>query len=515
MLDPKLEIVAVTDAYLRATMTRREDILGRGCFDVFPDNPAESEATGVRNLRSSLERVLQTKAPDRMAVQKYDIRRPDGTFEVRYWSPLNVPVLDAAGELAFIIHRVEDVTKLIAESARTEALTERSVHMQAELVRGAQELQRVNDELRMTNEALGRTQRFLDAVVENIPNMVFVKDAKQLAFELFNRAGEQLLGLPRAQLLGKTDFDFFPRDEAEFFQRKDRETLASGKLLDIPEEPIQTGSGRRWLHTKKVPILDEHGEPQYLLGISEEITELKAAQDALRRAHDETAALNNELEAFSYSVSHDLRAPLRSIDGFSQAVLEDYGSRIDPPGRDMLERIRNGAQRMGLLIDDLLRLSRVTRSPLMRAPVNLSELSRGIVDEIKKAEPQREVEVVIADGLVVNGDGPLLRVAMENLWSNAWKFTSKTPKARIELGVLLDAAGARTYFLRDNGAGFDMAYAKRLFSPFQRLHGATEYPGTGIGLATVSRIVQRHGGRVWADAVRDQGATFFFQLEQP
>src|SRR5690606_4770977 len=194
--------------------------------------------------------------------------------------------------------------------------------------------------------------------------MVFVKDAETLSFIRFNRAGERLIGVSREQLLGKSDYDLFPADQARFFQEKDRQTLHGKVLVDIPEEPIGTPAGQRWLHTKKVPILDDSGEPRYLLGISEDITELKQAREALERSREKADELNRELEAFSYSVAHDLRSPLRSIDGFSQALLEDCCEQLDGTGRKYLGYVRESAQLMGQLIDDILTLSRVSRSEL-------------------------------------------------------------------------------------------------------------------------------------------------------
>jgi light-regulated signal transduction histidine kinase (bacteriophytochrome) len=232
--------------------------------------------------------------------------------------------------------------------------------------------------------------------------------------------------------------------------------------------------------------------------------------EVFRRAQEIQAA-NQELEAFSYSVSHDLRAPLRSIDGFSQALVEDYAARLDEHGREYLHRIREAAQRMGRLIDGMLSLSRVTRAVLAREPVPLSAEARAIAAELKRSDPARQVEFVIAPGVIADGDGRLLRIVLENLLGNAWKFTAKTRDARIEFGTTRD--GERpTYFVRDNGAGFDMKYAEKLFRAFQRLHSADEFPGTGIGLATVQRIIHRHGGRVWAEAEEQRGATFYFTL---
>jgi signal transduction histidine kinase len=234
------------------------------------------------------------------------------------------------------------------------------------------------------------------------------------------------------------------------------------------------------------------------------------------RVLDRTAQLsvaNKELEAFSYSVSHDLRAPLRAIDGFSQALLEDSGDTLAVTSRDHLERVRKASRRMSELIEDLLALSRVTRAEMSRHRVDLSEMAREVTAELYRANPGREgVECVIAEGMVVDGDARLLRAALENLLGNAWKFTGKHARARIEVGVLEQADGRRAYFVRDDGAGFDMNLAGKLFDAFQRLHSASDFVGTGIGLATVQRIIKRHGGEIWAESAPEQGATFYFTL---
>jgi signal transduction histidine kinase len=226
----------------------------------------------------------------------------------------------------------------------------------------------------------------------------------------------------------------------------------------------------------------------------------------------ELTAVNKELESFSYSVSHDLRSPLRSIDGFSQALLEDYSDKLDEKGKDYLHRARSAAQRMSHLIDDLLNLSRVTRSEMRHETVDLSTLARKVTAELQKTQPGRHVEFVITEGLTVNGDTALLRVALENMLGNAWKFTGKQPKARIEFGVT-HHEGKPTYYVRDDGVGFDMTYVGKIFAPFQRLHSNDEFPGTGIGLATVQRIILRHGGKVWAEGAVGKEATFYFTLE--
>lgn len=268
---------------------------------------------------------------------------------------------------------------------------------------------------------------------------------------------------------------------------------------------------------------DTNGELSLLIrAFNEMLAQIQLRDDALQRAQDDLelrvedrtkqlAAANKELEAFSYSVSHDLRAPLRSIDGFSQAVLEDYGDQIDSAGKEYLQRVRSATQRMAQLIDDLLNLSRVTRTEMRPEAFDLSTMAKSIAEDLRKTEPGRPVEFLIQEDLTANGDLRLLRVVMENLLGNAWKYTSRHEHARIEFGR--QSTGDRdAFFVRDDGAGFDPRHAARLFGAFQRLHGMTEFPGVGVGLATVQRIIHRHGGEIWAESEVEKGATFYFTL---
>jgi PAS domain S-box-containing protein len=258
-----------------------------------------------------------------------------------------------------------------------------------------------------------------------------------------------------------------------------------------------------------------------------DITERKQTQEALRHQAEgverhrrelanfnaELTAANQELEAFSYSVSHDLRGPLRGIDGFSLALLEDCGDKLDAQGKDYLHRVRASTQRMGLLIDDILKLSQVTRAEMCHELVDLSGMARSVLCELAEAQPNRHVEIKIKERLSASGDSRLLRIALENLLGNAWKFTSKMEAAHIQFDEAA-SNGTPIFYVRDDGAGFDSAYAKRMFGAFQRLHDKDEFPGTGIGLATVQRIVHRHGGRIWAEGAVGGGATFYFTLAE-
>jgi PAS domain S-box-containing protein len=278
--------------------------------------------------------------------------------------------------------------------------------------------------------------------------------------------------------------------------------------------------GRYWQMTG-IPVVDDSGEMVGVLDTALDISELKAAEleniklqnDLEQRVIERTAQLeasNRELDAFAYSVSHDLRAPLRAMGGFSEILQSDYGAKLDDQGKHYLDRIQKAAERMGELIDDLLILSRVTRVDLQYGQVNISEMTAEIIAELQAAEPERSVFVEIAAGMTARGDRNLLHLALENLLGNAWKFSSGNSQARIEVGCAIEEKN--TFYVADNGAGFDMNYADKLYVPFQRLHGTGEFPGTGIGLSIVYRIITRHGGKIWAESEVGNGASFFFTI---
>jgi PAS domain S-box-containing protein len=374
-------------------------------------------------------------------------------------------------------------------------------------------------ERRAVENRLYEANRFLESLLENIPAMVFAKDAQTLRFVRFNQAGEQLLGHPRSALLGKSDADFFPPEQAEFFTRKDREVLGSQQLLDIPEEEIDTREqGRRILHTRKVPVLDARGEPVLLLGISIDITSEKANErrilalnEQLRRHSQLLESSNRELESFSYSVSHDLRAPLRAINGFARLLQLDCALQLGEHGARYLNTICNASEQMGRLIDDLLEFSRLGRQNLDCDSVDMTVLARDALRDILNSRDGTPPAVVIEALPDIRGDRRLLRLTWLNLLDNAVKYAGSMSQPHITVTARAECDEV-VYRVRDNGIGFDMQYYDKLFGVFQRLHSSADYPGTGVGLAIAQRVVARHGGRIWAESAPGQGATFYFAL---
>jgi PAS domain S-box-containing protein len=382
VLTPDLTIVTASDAYTRATMTTREGIVGRELFEVFPDNPDDPGATGVSNLRASLDRVRRNAVPDTMAIQKYDVRRPDGVFEEHYWSPINSPVLGVDRRIEYIIHRVEDVTDFVRQKTRTPGK---------------------DDPLHARMDQM----------------------------------------------------------EAEIFQS-----------------------------TQKVQM-----------------------------ANQQLEAANKELEAFSYSVSHDLRAPLRSVDGYVRMLQEDYGRLLDAEGNRLISVVSSEAKRMGRLIDDLLAFSRMGRQHMERIPIDMTDLAQAMIERVRNGLRPALRRFDLKPLPPALGDLAMLRQVFVNLLSNAVKFSAHQPEQIIEVGSVVGLPstsalppGETIYYVKDNGAGFDEKYRDKLFGVFQRLHSEAEFEGTGVGLALVQRIIQRHGGRVWAEGRVGMGATFYFTL---
>ncbi|MCL4500593.1 MAG: ATP-binding protein [Deltaproteobacteria bacterium] len=372
------------------------------------------------------------------------------------------------------------------------------------------------------------SERRVQRMTEKVPEMLFellVYPDGSLQFTYVSRQSRTIFAQPPDALLDNPNLIFtamHPDDRPGFLA-------------------ILTGAAAEGQHlSKEIRCLTPAGQERYILfhaqaGLQEDggkvldgafldITERKQAEEEVRKLNEEleqrvkerTAQLeeaNKELESFAYSVSHDLRAPLRAIDGFSRILLEDCKDQLDEAAQGYLERITAGSKRMGQLIDDILKLSRLSRTEMTLYRFDLSAMVRGIAVELQEAEPERRVEIIIEDNLMVSASQRLLRVALVNLLENAWKFSTTSPRPRIEFGSNLKD-GERYYFVRDNGPGFKMDYANKIFKPFERLYKESEFPGTGIGLSIVKRIIQRHGGRVWVESAEGQGATFYFSLKE-
>ena len=370
---------------------------------------------------------------------------------------------------------------------------------------------------RRTEEILRENEERFRTLVELAPDAVLNVDSGGL-INLVNSRTEALFGYPRHELLGKSVEMLVPSEYRLNSEAGDwlHSVVDSGTMLEAGREleGLRKDGRRVPIEVRLSPIHTR--DEGVILAIIRNISARKESERAIKALNNQLAekvteltSVNMELEAFSYSVSHDLRAPLRAIDGFSNSLLEDCAGQLDTGARNYLNRICAAAQRMGMLIDDLLNLSRITRTVLTRETVDLSAMVTGILDQLSVTLPDRKVRLKIAAGVMVYADARLVRVALENLLGNAWKFTRHAADAEIEFGAR-EEDGVTVYFLLDNGAGFNMTYVNKLFEPFQRLHTDREYEGTGIGLAIVKRVIQRHGGRIWAEGAPGEGARFYF-----
>ena len=367
-------------------------------------------------------------------------------------------------------------------------------------------------------ESLRREKDFSDATINSLPGFFYLLDETQKIVR-WNTNFAALTGYSEAEIGQLSPKKIFLPDELPVIRQAWLDMLNKGEVAI--EAQLVTREGRTIPHIFSGTFVEISGR-RHVIGVGIDISDKKHAEEQIRKLNEElefrvaerTAELteaNQELESFSYTVSHDLSAPLRSINGFSRILEEDYAALLDATGRNYIQRIQLNTQRMQSLIDNLLTLARISRGEMRRDTVNFSAMAEEIIADLRLLQPQRQVETVIAPGLAADGDGGLLHIVLDNLLRNAWKFTSKHAAARIEMGALSQNQKI-VYFVRDDGAGFDMSYASSLFGAFRRLHSVTDFDGTGIGLASVSRVIQRHGGQIWAESAVEQGATFYFTL---
>lgn len=396
-------------------------------------------------------------------------------------------------ELAFLTKSGKTIPVLISVSAIKDEEGES---------RGLVVVARDISERKKMEQDLRKSEQKYRTLVDNVLVGIGIHQDGKIVFA--NEKLASMLGYTLEEGIGLSIAKLVHPDDRDLIMVRAQRRQMGFTEPDTYEIRLQKKDGRIFYALISNAMIEYNDQPATLMTIAD-LTDAKVREQKLEQ-------VNKELEAFSYSVSHDLRAPLRSIDGFSQALLEDYEDKLETEGKDYLRHVRAATQRMSQLIDDLLNLSRITRAEMCYAKVNLSTLAQEIAAELQKTEPDRQVEFVIGEDISAHGDTHLLRVVLENLLSNAWKFTAKHHRARIEFGVT-QQEDKSVYFVRDDGAGFDMAYVDKIFVPFQRLHAQTEFPGTGIGLATVLRIIHRHGGCIWPEAEVEKGATFYFTLQ--
>jgi PAS domain S-box-containing protein len=460
-----------------------EDLLGRNCTEL---SPREGDEYFEEDRR-----VIESRRPARGIVHRF--RRANGERQVVITD--KYPAFDATGEVSGIVAITRD---LPAPAPAEEDAS-------AEPAPGDRE-QRV----------------LLEAMATTAPVGMFISDVNGRC-SYVNDRWCRIWGVERAEAAAGGWIEAVHPDDRSGVIEDIARSIA-GKRPFTGEFRVRRPDGsHRWVLSRAVPHLDEAGAVLALVGTTTDITSRKRTEEEVARLNRElearvverTAELQSaihELESFCYAVSHDLRGPLRSLDGFSHALLEEYGDKLDATGEDWLKRLRAGSQRMGHLIDDLLTLSRLGRSQMRSETVDLSAIAADVLEELRCNDRGRRVAVEVEPGCTCTGDPSLLRVVMENLLDNAWKFTSRRYDARIRFASAPEEDGRRVFSVSDNGIGFDNEFGEKLFGMFQRLHPPSEFEGTGIGLANVRRIVERHGGRVWADGRPDAGATFFFTL---
>ena len=477
------------------------EVMFRGLLEAAPDAVVIVDARGeIALVNSQTERLFGYARAELlgMPVEALIPERFRGGHSSHRRHYFTAPEVRPMGTTTELYGRRKDGTEVPVEVSLSPFQTEKGV-LVSSTIRDISERRKADE------------QRFrLAASVDSSGDAIIGKTLDGIVTS-WNDAAERIFGYTAAEIIGKSIATLIPPD------RQDEETMILATLhRGEPVEQFDTVRRRKdgsdfHVSLTSSPVRASDGR---LIGASKivrDVTERVRAEEALARAKAVAEDASRALEAFSYSVAHDLRAPLRGMNGFAHMLLTTYGDKLDAEGQDWLQEIVSNASRMAELIDGLLSLGRVTRGELKTERVDLSGLARDVAGQLAAAEPDRQVQVDVQDGLNADVDPRLARVLLGNLLENAWKFTGKASSARIEFGAS-QKNGAPAFFLHDNGAGFDMAYAGKLFAPFQRLHATGEFPGTGIGLATAQRIVHRHGGRIWAEGMVGAGATFYFTL---
>jgi PAS domain S-box-containing protein len=484
ILSVDFEIIAVSDAYLRATMTHRELIVGKGLFEVFPDNPNDPNATGVSNLTKSLRHVLQLKTADNMPIQKYDIPKPEsagGGFEERYWKPVNTPALDQDGEIWCIIHQVEDVTEMFS--------------------------------LQQSKRTFAETEAKYKRLIETAPDGVISIDDEGLILN-WNLQAEKMFGWSEDEVAGKKlSSTIIPERFREAHDRGLSNFLKAGEgpMLNKPIEIFALKKDGGHIDIELKISSSKINDRYVFIGFLRDITESKRLNSELGKNVARLEAVNSELEALCYSISHDLRTPLRAIHGYTKIITSEFASEFTDESKKLMDSVMQNARKMGQLIDGLLTFSRIGRKEMSLTEVNMNALVDSVVHDLKSPKAVK-AKIKIQPLPSITADYQFTFQVVTNLIANAIKFSSLKADPAIEIGVIKGIDADHIFFVKDNGAGFDMKYYSKLFGIFQRLHSTRDFEGTGIGLALTKRIITKHGGRIWADSKLDQGAVFYFSL---
>jgi PAS domain S-box-containing protein len=453
--------------------------------------------------------------------ERHGIFRPDGQ------TPL--PVEEMPVWRALKGEEVRDVDMFVRNAGFPQGLHVRThclpVRDEQGHLLGAMVLVQDIDEQRRSEEEHRRTEQHFRLLIETAQEGIWTIDPEERTTYV-NRYMAELLGYSPEEMQGRPLFDFMDKeDQPSASEDLTEQSKGTRTTMHRDRKFVRKDGTTLWTRLSGSPMFDAQGRYTGSLAMITDITQRREAEEQVRqlnaqlehRITERTAQLefsNRELESFSYSVAHDLRAPLRSIASFSDALVEDCTDQLDDTGKDYLRRITGAAKRMAALIDGLLALSRVNSTELKDRECDLSLKAHAVLEQLQEQQPERTVNARIQEGLRARGDPELLLAVLENLLGNAWKFTRERPVAEIEFSATQDASGRPTYVVRDNGAGFNMAYRDKLFGVFQRLHTQREFEGTGIGLATVQRILRRHGGRIWGEGQPGQGASFFFTLNE-
>jgi PAS domain S-box-containing protein len=507
VLDPELVIMAVSDAHLAATMTRRSDVIGRVVFDAFPDNPDAPEADGVARLRVSLDQVRQHRVADTMAVQQYDVRRAGSQeFETRYWSVVNSPVLDHDRNLVYIINRAEDVTEYIGlkeRRARQQPVEEKlQVHveqMEAEILARVLDVQVTNRELRR-----------VAVIVENADDAILTTTVAGIVTS-WNAGAEKLYGYSGQEMLGQPGSVLVPRECADEARAMVEETVSVRKAVRLDTVRLRKNGTLVDVSVTVTPIVDAAGEVIEVAAIARDMTERKRTENSLVERSRQLERSNQELEQYAYVASHDLQEPLRKMASFCQLLARRYQGQLDKQADQYIAYVVDGARRMQEMINDLLTFSRVGRPLAVTAEVDCNQVVERARTDLATAIEESGASIMVTGTLpTVRGEWARLVQLFENLIGNGIKFHGKEPP-RVDISAVPEGTGWR-FAVADNGIGIEPQYADRIFALFQRLHSRAEYPGTGIGLAVCKKIVEGYGGTLRFDSRPDEGTTFYWTM---